>query len=137
PFNAYFFGGFADVTNLVKSKAGGPNGDYSFSGLTVANTGVYQSSQLTLASWAMVVVYAHREERYRYSRVYDGLQHFRGSSITTTQTGFRVPDLRDGKVTTITWEGDGDPSTSVSLEGRTESLSFDGYPLLNAGCDQV
>lgn len=133
-----FFGGFEDVTAQVAG-----NGTYTFSGLTVANTddfggnvdADYCAIQAVVAAWSLIVVYTNPAERYRFTRVYDGLQFFRGSSVTTTQSGFRVPDLVDGKVTVVTWEGDPDPATSFSLDGFDESLSFDGFPLINTGCD--
>jgi uncharacterized repeat protein (TIGR01451 family) len=133
-----YFGGFKDVTGLVPG-----NGSYTFSGLTVAtsdnyggnNLADYCAPQAVVAGWSLVVVYANPSERYRYTRIYDGLQYFRGSSVTTTQSGFRVPDLVDGKVTVVTWEGDPDANSSGSLDGYTESLGFDGNSLRNIGCD--
>ena len=133
-----YFGGFEDVTSLVTG-----NGTYTFGGLTVATTDDFGGNpeadfcgpQAVVAGWSLVVVYTNPSERYRFTRVYDGLQYFRGSSVTTTQSGFRVPDLVDGKVTTITWEGDPDAASSFTLDGYDEALSFDGFPLLNSGCD--
>ena len=130
-----FFGGFYNVTSIVGGRAGGPNGTYTFGGLGVDSGGEYCSGQNVLSSWALVVVYSNPSERYRYTRVYDGLSLFRGSSVTTTQSGFRVPDLVDGKVSVVTWEGDPDTTTSFPLDGYTEELRFDGYPLSNSGCD--
>ncbi len=127
-----FFGGFYDVTSLVTG-----NGNYTFGGLTVDTGGDYCTGQNVLAAWAMVVVYTNPSEPYRYTRVYDGLQLFRGSAVTTTQTGFRVPDLLDGKVSVITWEGDPDTNSSFPLDGFTEALTFDGHGLSNPGCDDV
>src|SRR3546814_6772241 len=57
------------------------------------------------------------------------------SSDVCSSDLFRVPDLLDGKVTTVTWEGDPDTTSSFPMGGFTEALSFDGYPLTNAGCD--
>ena len=133
-----YFGGFEDVTSLVTG-----NGTYTFGGLTVATTDDFAGNpdadfcapQAVVAGWALVVVYTNPSENYRFTRVYDGLQYFRGSSVTTTQSGFRVPDLLDGKVTTITWEGDPDTASSFTLDGFDEALSFDGFPLINTGCD--
>ncbi len=125
-----FFGGFYDVTSMVTG-----NGNYTFGGLTVDTGGDYCSGQNVLAAWAIVVVYTNPSEPYRYTRIYDGLQLFRGSAVTTTQTGFRVPDLLDGKVSVITWEGDPDTNSSFPLDGFTEALTFDGHGLSNAGCD--
>jgi uncharacterized repeat protein (TIGR01451 family) len=133
-----FFGGFRDVTSQVAG-----NGSYTFGNLSVATTNNYNGSQYSnycanatvVAGWSLVVVYSNPAERYRYTRVYDGLRYFRGSSVTTTQSGFRVPDLVDGKVTVVTWEGDPDATTSTSLDGYNEELSFDGNQLRNIGCD--
>jgi len=133
-----YFGGVRDVTSQV-----GGNGTYQFGDLAVATSDNYGGNGLAdycapsavVAGWALVVVYSHPAEAYRYTRIYDGLQFFRGSAVTTTQSGFRVPDLLDGKVTTVTWEGDPDTTSSFPMGGFTEALSFDGYPLTNAGCD--
>jgi len=133
-----FFGGFRDVTAQVTG-----NGSYTFGNLSVATSDNYNnnryanycSNQTVVAGWALVVVYANPAERYRYTRVYDGLRFFRGSSVTTTQSGFRVPDLVDGKVTVVTWEGDPDTTTSQPLDGYNEELRFDGHLLRNTGCD--
>ena len=125
-----FFGGFYDVTSIVTG-----NGNYTFGGLAVDSGGEYCSGQNVMSAWALVVVYRNASEPYRYTRIYDGLQLFRGSAVTTTQTGFRVPDLLDGKVSVVTWEGDPDTDSSFPLDGFTEALTFDGHNLSNAGCD--
>jgi uncharacterized repeat protein (TIGR01451 family) len=127
-----FFGGFYDVTSMVTG-----NGNYTFGGLAVDSGGEYCTGQNVMSAWALVVVYRNASEPYRYTRVYDGLQLFRGSAVTTTQTGFRVPDLLDGKVSVITWEGDPDTNSSFPLDGYTEALTFDGHDLSNPGCDGV
>ena len=136
-YDLAFFGGFKDVTSQVTG-----NGNYTFGGLQVAyqdnignSQGDYCTSQTVLSAWALIVVYSNPSERYRFTRVYDGLKYFRGSSVTTTQSGFRVPDLVDGKVTVVTWEGDPDTTTSTVLDGFNETLSFEGQPLFNTGCD--
>lgn len=134
-----YFGGVKDVTGIVTG-----NGSYTFSGLTVATTDNYGGNPdadycgpaAVVAGWALVVVYTNASERYRYTRIYDGIKYFRGSSVTTTQSGFRVPDLIDGKVSIVTWEGDPDAASSVELDGFNEALTFDGNALLNVGCDE-
>src|SRR5690606_1192380 len=134
-----YFGGVKDVTGIVTG-----NGSYTFSGLTVATTDNYGGNPdadycgpaAVVAGWALVVVYTNASERYRYMRIYDGIKYFRGSSVTTTQSGFRVPDLIDGKVSIVTWEGDPDAASSVELDGFNEALTFDGNALLNVGCDE-
>src|SRR5690606_8061441 len=78
-----------------------------------------------VAGWALFVFYSDPDEPYRYSRIYDGLQYFRDATVTTNQSGFRVPNFKDGKVTVVTWEGDPDEESSVPGDsGSTENLVF-------------
>ena len=87
--NFPFFGGFANVTAAVAG-----NGNFTFGGLTV-NTGTpHCSSSAVVAGWSLVVVYRHANEALRAVNVFDGLQFFRGSTLTLTPDGFRVPAER-------------------------------------------
>src|SRR5690606_48655 len=102
---------------------------YTVSGLEAAASSPWTDVQGVVAGWALVVVYSHDVEPYRYTRVYDGLAAFRYGTTAVTQTGFRVPEGEvEGKVTTVTWEGDN------GFAG--ESLTFDGEPLQN-DCDPI
>ena len=118
-----YFGGFADVTTRVTG-----NGNYTFSGLTV-NTGTpHCGSQAVVAGWGLVVIYQRAAEDLRAINVFDGLQYFRGSSITLTPDGFRVPVAPiNGKMAIVAWEGD--PQNSTGLNGFNEQLSFNGNVL--------
>ena len=118
-----YFGGFADVTTRVTG-----NGNYTFSGLTV-NTGTpHCGSQAVVAGWGLVVIYQRAAEDLRAINVFDGLQYFRGSSITLTPDGFRVPVAPiNGKMAIVAWEGD--PQNSTALNGFNEQLSFNGNVL--------
>lgn len=123
-----YFGGVADVTSIVQSAGG--NGSYTFGNLTV-NTGGGGGAtdpcapSAVVAGWALIVFYNDPDEPYRYSRIYDGLQFFRDAAVTTNQSGFRVPNFKDGKTTVVTWEGDPDAASSVpGASGSTENLNF-------------
>ncbi|MCU0760336.1 MAG: hypothetical protein MUF07_14205 [Steroidobacteraceae bacterium] len=118
-----FFGAVADVTARVTG-----NGSFTFGGLTVNTGAPHCASQAVLAGWALVVIYQGSNERLRAINVFDGLQFFRGSSLTLTPDGFRIPASNiDGRVAVITWEGD--PQNSDPLNGFAESLRFNGSPV--------
>ncbi len=115
-----YFGGFADVTSRVTG-----NGTFTFGGLTV-NTGTpHCGSAAVVAGWGLVVIYERAGEDLRAINVFDGLEFFRGDSITLTPDGFRVPASPiNGRMTVIAWEGD--PGNSTPLNGFSESLRFNG-----------
>ncbi len=115
-----FFGAVADVTSRVSG-----NGTFTFGGLTVNTGAPHCASQAVLAGWGLVVIYQGTNERLRAINIFDGLQFFRGSSLTLTPDGFRTPATGiDGRVAVITWEGD--PNNSEPLGGFSESLRFNG-----------
>ncbi len=130
-----YFGGFADVTARVAG-----NGNYTFGGLTVNTGAPHCGSQAVVAGWGLVVIYQRAAERLRAINVFDGLQYFRGSAVTLTPDGFRVPTTAiDGRMAIVAWEGD--PQNSTPLNGFSESLSFNGNALddgiIVAGSDPV
>ena len=115
-----YFGGVADVTSRVTG-----NGTFTFGGLTVNTGAPHCASQAVLAGWGLVVIYQGTNERLRAINIFDGLQFFRGSSLTLTPDGFRTPATGiDGRVAVISWEGD--PNNSDPLNGFSESLRFNG-----------
>lgn len=118
-----YFGAFADVTSRVSG-----NGTFTFGGLTV-NTGDPHCSVSGVASgWSLVVIYGAASERLRAINVFDGLQYFRGSSLTLTPDGFRIPPSNyDGRMAVVTLEGD--PGNSDALNGVSEALRFNGTTL--------
>ncbi|MEZ5500320.1 MAG: hypothetical protein R3E77_12930 [Steroidobacteraceae bacterium] len=133
--NYPYFGGVADVTTRVTG-----NGNFTFSGLTVNTGAPHCASSAVAAGWGLVVVYQGTNERLRAINIFDGLQFFRGSALTLTPDGFRVPPSNiDGRVAVITWEGD--PQNSLPLNGFAESLTFNGTllddGLVPAGSDPV
>ncbi len=60
-----------------------------------------------VSGWSLIVIYEGASERVRAINVFDGLQSFRGGSITQTPDGFRVPPANiDGRIGVFTLEGD-------------------------------
>jgi uncharacterized repeat protein (TIGR01451 family) len=115
-----FFGAVADVTTQITG-----NGLYSFGGLSVNTGAPHCAVAAVTAGWGLVVIYAGPGERLRAINVFDGLQFFRGNSLTLTPDGFRIPASSiDGRLAVITWEGD--PGNSGPLNGFSESLRFNG-----------
>ncbi|MEZ4815672.1 MAG: hypothetical protein R3A80_10770 [Bdellovibrionota bacterium] len=118
-----YFGGFKDVTSLVTG-----NGTYSFSNLTVDTGSPWCGSSAVLAGWALVVIFSHPSEDFRVVNVYDGLQQFRGSSITLTPSNFKIPSSPiNGRFAVVSWEGD--VGNSASLSGFNENITFNGNAL--------
>ncbi len=115
-----YFGGFADVTSRVTG-----NGVFTFGGLTVATGNPHCGSSAVVAGWSLIVIYGSPAERLRAINVFDGLQWFRGSSVTLNPDGFRIPASNiDGRIAIVAWEGD--PQNSTPLNGFSESLRFNG-----------
>ena len=118
--NFPYFGGFADITSRISG-----NGTMTFSGLTVTTGTPHCGSSAVLAGWSVVAIYGSPAERLRAVNVFDGLQFFRGNSLTLNPDGFRIPATNfDGRMTVVTWEGD--PGNSTPLNGFSEVLRFNG-----------
>ncbi len=122
-----FYSGVADVTSLVSSRAN-PNGSYSFAGLSVNTATDHCLTSSVTAGWSLVIVYEHSSEDLRVVNLFEGFQHYRGSSITLSPSNFRIPAAPiNGKLSQITWEGDA--GNSSSLNGYSENLTFNGAVL--------
>ncbi len=125
-----YFAGVRDVTAIVSAKAGGPNGTYTFSDLTVTNTdigggGIYCSVAAVYSGWGLIVIYSDPAEDLRVINLFDGLQAFRGSDITLSPSNFVVPASPiNGKLAVLSWEGD--VGNSATLNGFTEDIAFNG-----------
>jgi uncharacterized repeat protein (TIGR01451 family) len=133
--NFPYFGGFADITSQITG-----NGALTFSGLTVTTGAPHCGSSAVVAGWSVVAIYGSPSERLRAVNVFDGLQFFRGNSLTLTPDGFRIPPTNfDGRFTVVTWEGD--PGNSTPLNGFSEVLRFNGTAvddgIVVAGSDPV
>ncbi|NJO13064.1 MAG: DUF11 domain-containing protein, partial [Gammaproteobacteria bacterium] len=104
------------------------NASFTFGGLTVTTGAPHCGSSAVLAGWGMVVIYERAAEPLRAINVFDGLEFFRGSSLTLTPDGFRVPVSGiDGRMAIIAWEGD--PGNSTPLNGFSEAVRFNGTTL--------
>ncbi len=118
--NFPYFAGFADVTNRVAG-----NGTLTFSGLTVSTGAPHCGSSAVAAGWSVIAIYGSANERLRAVNVFDGLQFFRGSALTLTPDGFRIPPSNfDARMTIFALEGD--PGNSTPLNGFSEVLRFNG-----------
>ncbi len=115
-----FFAGTADVTSQVTG-----NGSYTFTDLTVDNGAPFCAVSGVLAAWALVVIYSDPAEPFRTLNMFEGLEFFRGSSLTLNPTNFVIPSSNiDGRLGILSW--DGDEGNSAPLNGVSESLIFDG-----------
>lgn len=120
-----YFGGAADVTEIVKAKG---SGSYTFSGLTVSTGSPWCASQAVLGGFSLLVVYSHPNETERVLNLYEGFRYLQNSEFTLTATNFRWPSpwlpIREkARVGHITWEGDS------TLLASGENLLFNGNEL--------
>lgn len=102
-----YFSAAADVTTLVQDKT-----SFTFAGLEVDVSDTYCSKKpkenSMVAGFALVVVYAHKDERYRTVNVYEGLQAIKNGSVTVQMKDY-IPSAENtgaGKLGYIVWEGD-------------------------------
>jgi uncharacterized repeat protein (TIGR01451 family)/fimbrial isopeptide formation D2 family protein len=127
----HYYGGVVDVTSYV-----GGNGTYTFGGLAAQVTdtpggALYCTYQGVIAGWGLVVVYEKSTEPLRVINIFDGLEHFYGTSLSLNPGNFKIPSGGiDGKMTTITWGGDDDINTAQN--GLNEALRFNGTLLTDA-----
>ena len=120
-----YFGGAADVTDIVKEKGAGT---YNFSGLTVSTGSPWCASEAVLGGFSLLVVYSHPNEAERILNLYEGFRYLQNSEFTLTATNFRWPSpwlpIREkARVGHITWEGDS------TLLASGENLLFNGNEL--------
>ncbi|HUQ10318.1 MAG TPA: hypothetical protein VM146_08370 [Steroidobacteraceae bacterium] len=131
-----FFGAMAAIpANLVNVNA-----NNTFTGLTVNTVSPHCDVSAVVSGWSLIVIYSNPNERVRAVNLYDGLDWFRGSSVTLNPAGFRVPNTNiDGRIAIFTLEGD--PANSNAMNGVSEALRFNGNLLddgINvAGSDPV
>jgi uncharacterized repeat protein (TIGR01451 family) len=115
-----YFGAFADVTSRIAGNA-----TLTFSGLTVTTGAPHCASSAVAAGWSVIAIYGSPSERLRAVNVFDGLESFRGSALTLSPDGFRIPPANvDGRMAIFALEGD--PGNSTPLNGFSEALSFNG-----------
>ncbi|BDT58863.1 hypothetical protein MasN3_23570 [Massilia varians] len=102
-----YFSAAAEVTSLVQGKT-----SFTFGGLTVDTSETYcskkQKENSMVAGFALVVVYAQKNERYRTVNVYEGLQALKYNSVTVKMPDYTPPadNAGSGRFGYIVWEGD-------------------------------
>jgi uncharacterized repeat protein (TIGR01451 family) len=127
--NHAYFGHFANVTSTVATVR---NGTYTVGSFTVNAGNPWCTSSLVAGGWALIVIYESPTERLRAINVFDGLDSFYGSALTTVPDGFRVPPFNiDGRIGVFTL--DGDPGNSGSIGTFSESLTFNTINTLDDG----
>ena len=120
-----FFGGAADVTDIVKAKG---SGTYSFSGLSVSNGSPWCGSQAVLGGFSLLVIYSHPDEDERILNLYEGFRYMQNSEYTVTASNFGWPKpavrtREKARVGYISWEGD------ATLLSDGEAFIFEGNEL--------
>jgi uncharacterized repeat protein (TIGR01451 family) len=124
-----YFGHFANVTSTVAAVR---NGAYTVGNFAVNFGNPWCNSSLVAGGWALIVIYESPTERLRAINVFDGLDSFYGSALTTVPDGFRVPPFNiDGRIGVFTL--DGDPGNSGSIGAFSESLTFNTINTLDDG----
>lgn len=119
-----FFGGFADVTELISEE--GP-GLYVFSDLDLTSViSNYCVNATNFGGWAIVVVYENPQLPINQLNIYDGLEYIgENHPLTINLESLNVIDNDGAKIAFLAWEGD----RSIQV---TETLSFNGTVLSNS-----
>ena len=116
-----FFGAMAEIPAGIVNQ----NGNNTFSGLTVNVGTPHCGWGAVVSGWSLIVIYQNPNEPVRAINLYDGLDWFRGSQVTLTPAGFRVPNANiDGRIAIFTLEGD--PANSNAMNGVSEALRYNG-----------
>ncbi len=119
--NTYdYFGGFEDVTAQVAAKR---NGNYTFSGLTVATGNPWCASTAVMAGWSLFVIYEDNSLTGKTLLLYDGFDLTRNGASNYLLTGIYAAGPPEAKAIFLTWEGD------ETLAGTSETLRFNGTAL--------
>jgi len=123
-----YFGGAADVTDIVRLKGGGT---YNFSGLTVSNGSPWCASEAVLGGFSLLVVYSHPTQPERVLNLYEGFRYVQNSEVVVNASNFRwnrtsYPVKEKARVGHITWEGD----STLSQDG--ERLRFEGTEMTDS-----
>ena len=120
-----YFSGAVDVTAQVIARK---NGNYQFFNLAVNTGNPWCSSSAVLSGFSLLVVYSDASQPYRVLNLYEGFQYYRSNSVSTTMTGFRVPQSLTssitGRIGHITWEGD--PASSTG-----EDITYNGTKMVD------
>lgn len=122
-----YFAAAADVTAMVRGS-----GSFSFGGLSVSTADVYcakqQKENAMIAGFALAVVYAEANERYRAVNFYEGMQAVKNTSITVPMRDYTPParNAGIGRFGYLVWEGD------KTGQQKGDTVSFGGQQLLQS-----
>lgn len=105
-----YFAAAADITSLLPFTPSGTQ-TFTLGALTVANGSPYCSKNpndnVVLAGFSLMVVYAHKDEKYRTVNLYEGFQAMRNESVTVAMGDYTPRTSADpGRFGYIVWEGD-------------------------------
>ncbi|EAR14167.1 Calx-beta domain-containing protein [Robiginitalea biformata] len=122
--NRTFYGGRADITTYVASLPSLSTHNFTFSGLTIDNTGSYCSTATTLGAWSIMVFYTDNGLPASTINVYEGFSGESNSSSSYTLGGFFAIGASGAKTTVLSWEGDQTLSNNELLTVTTGLGTF-------------
>ncbi len=122
--NRTFYGGVADVTSIVTAVPNPSTYNWTFSDLTIDNTGNYCSTATTLGGWSLMVFYSENSLPAATINVYEGFSGESNSSSSYTLGGFFAIGASGSKTTVQSWEGDQTLSNNELLSVTTGAGTF-------------
>ena len=128
--NFDFWQNYAEVTTLVNG-----NGNYTINNLTVNTGAPHCAVQAVYSGFAVFIVYENSSEDFRVFNIFDGLQFFRGTSVSLTPNNFVIPTSPiNGRFAVLAWEGD--LENSGNLNGLGENVFFNNS-ILSDGINPI
>lgn len=137
-----FFGGFADVTELVQNTG---NGTYTLSDLDITDVisvdggaedeygNIYCRVAVNYAGWGVVVVYQNDNLLLNQLNIYDGFEFVNEqNSIALNLDNLNVVDNLGSKIGFLAWEGDANIAVQETLKVNGITLSNSLNPPNNA-----
>ena len=113
-----YYEGVSDVTSIVAAIPNLSTYNFTFTGLTVDNTGGYCGSTV-LGGWALMVFYNDVSLPASTINVYEGFSAEQFSSSSYTLGGFFAIGATGAKTSVLSWEGDQDLNNSELLTVTT------------------
>ncbi|WP_425075198.1 gliding motility-associated C-terminal domain-containing protein [Psychroserpens sp. S379A] len=124
-FGFFYFGAFADITNIVQAEG---NTIYTISEFDISNTiQDYCDASINFGGWAITVIYEDNSLPLNQLNVYDGFQKV-PETITITLDNLNVLDNEGAKIGFIAWEGDAGLAVNEQLSINGNII---GNPPLN------
>lgn len=138
----HFFGGFADVTELVQNAG---NGTYTLSDLDISEVisadgdsvdeygNIYCRVAVNYAGWGIIVVYRNDNLSMNQLNIYDGFEIVNDqNAISLTLDNLNVVDNLGSKIGFLAWEGDANIAVAETLKINEITLSNTINPPNNA-----